>query len=82
MRLGQLVTKLGSGSTPRGGKHAYKEKGIPFIRSQNVYNDGLRLNNVAYIDEKTNDAHIGSVVTPNDLLLNITYLRHPLEVMT
>ena len=72
VRLGQLVTKLGSGSTPCGGKHAYKEKGIPFIRSQNVYNDGLRLNNVAYIDEKTNDAHIGSVVKPNDLLLNIT----------
>jgi len=71
-RLGSLVTKLGSGATPRGGKQVYKESGISFIRSQNVYNDGLRLDSVAFIDEETNNLHKGSIVRPRDLLLNIT----------
>lgn len=72
VRLGSLVTKLGSGSTPKGGKQVYKESGIPFIRSQNVYNDGLRLDSVAFIDKEINDLHKGSIVSPKDLLLNIT----------
>ena len=67
-----LVSKLGSGSTPRGGQRVYVDFGIPFIRSQNVYNDGLRLEDVAYIDEATNKSKSGSIVCGMDLLLNIT----------
>ena len=42
-RLKFLATKFGSGVTPRGGAAVYKEAGIPFLRSQNVHFDGLRL---------------------------------------
>jgi len=48
-RIGEICSKTGSGSTPRGGKEVYKASGVPFLRSQNVYDDGLRLNDVAYI---------------------------------
>jgi type I restriction enzyme S subunit len=71
-RLGDLCSKTGSGSTPRGGKSAYVDKGIKFIRSQNVYDDGLRLADIVYITDEINEKMKGSKVKPNDLLLNIT----------
>jgi type I restriction enzyme S subunit len=71
-RLGVICEKTGSGSTPRGGKEAYSETGIPFLRSQNIYNDGLRLADVVFIDTKTHGRMAGTRVLPCDLLLNIT----------
>lgn len=71
-RLGELCEKTGSGSTPRGGRSTYQDHGVPFLRSQNVYNDGLRLNDVAYIDDHTHRRMEGTAVKPGDLLLNIT----------
>lgn len=70
--VGLVTTKTGSGSTPRGGKEIYKTKGVAFLRSQNIYNDGLRLNDVAYIEEATHKRMSGTAVAPGDLLLNIT----------
>ena len=70
--VGEICSKTGSGSTPRGGKNTYREKGIVFLRSQNIYDDGLRLHDVAYIDETTHAKMLGTVVRPADLLLNIT----------
>ena len=70
--VGGICSKTGSGSTPRGGKSTYREKGIVFLRSQNVYDDELRLHDVAYIDEATHAKMSGTVVRPADLLLNIT----------
>ncbi len=71
-RLGEICTKIGSGSTPRGGKEVYQSSGVKFIRSQNVYNEGLVFDNVAYIDKTTHKKMEGTRVFPNDLLLNIT----------
>ena len=70
--VGEICSKTGSGSTPRGGKNTYREEGIVFLRSQNVYDDGLRLHDVAYIDAATHAKMSGTVVHPADLLLNIT----------
>ena len=70
--VGRLSTKTGSGSTPRGGKAVYKNEGVPFLRSQNVHNDGLRLDDVAYIDRATHQRMNGTAVLAGDLLLNIT----------
>ena len=67
-----LHTKLGSGSTPRGGKNTYVSRGVAFIRSQNVWNDGLRLSGVARIPEETHAQMAGTAVRPGDVLLNIT----------
>ncbi len=71
-RLGEICVKIGSGSTPRGGREVYKSEGIKFIRSQNVYNEGLFFDRVAFIDEATHKKMNGTKVLPNDILLNIT----------
>ncbi len=71
-RIGEVCSKTGSGSTPRGGREVYRGSGIPFLRSQNVYDDGLKLDNVAYIDAATHLRMAGTAVAPGDLLLNIT----------
>lgn len=70
--LEQLVTKIGSGSTPRGGKEAYVIDGIPFLRSQNIWNSGLRTDDVAFISEETHRKMAATTVMPMDILLNIT----------
>lgn len=71
-RIGELCSKTGSGSTPRGGKEAYKLSGIPFLRSQNVYDDGMRLADVACIAPEVHERMAGTKVVAADLLLNIT----------
>ena len=71
-RFGDLTSRLGSGSTPRGGKTAYVSSGIPFLRSQNVWNDGLKLDDVEYISNETHLKMNNTKVVPGDVLLNIT----------
>ena len=71
-RLGEGVTHVGSGVTPRGGKSAYAETGVMFLRSQNVHFDGLKLKDVAYIPSEIDKSMRRSRVEPADVLLNIT----------
>jgi len=71
-RLGEISQKLGAGSTPLGGRNVYTESGIKFLRSQNVWNDGLRLASVAYISPKIHQKMSGTSIEPGDILLNIT----------
>lgn len=71
-KIGELTEFVGSGVTPRGGQSVYKLQGIPFIRSQNVYPSGLRLDDIAYIDEEQHRSMIRTEVRPFDVLLNIT----------
>ena len=72
VRLGEIASKIGAGSTPSGGKAVYLDAGIKFIRSQNVYNDGLRMAGMAFISEEINNKKQGSIVQSKDILLNIT----------
>ena len=72
VRLGDICTKIGSGSTPSGGRAVYVSAGIKFIRSQNVYNDGLQLDNIAFISPEIDRKKTGSHVYAKDILLNIT----------
>jgi type I restriction enzyme S subunit len=72
VRLNSLLQKIGAGSTPLGGREVYVSSGVKFLRSQNVYDDGLRLNGVAYIKPATHEKMAGTVVVANDLLFNIT----------
>ena len=51
-KLIEVTTKIGSGSTPRGGSKSYKEFGIPFIRSQNIYNCEFNPSGLVFIDEE------------------------------
>ncbi|EHD2268138.1 TPA: restriction endonuclease subunit S [Vibrio cholerae] len=72
VRLGEIVTKMGSGSTPRGGQKAYVDDGVIFLRSQNVWNEGVRLDDVAYISDEVHQKMSNTKVLPGDVLLNIT----------
>ena len=71
-RVGIIALQTGSGSTPRGGKSAYADEGTPFLRSQNIYDDGLRLDDVVFINDETNKKMKRTQVKAKDLLLNIT----------
>ena len=68
--IGDLCSKIGSGSTPKGSN--YSSEGVLFFRSQNVYNDGIVLDDIKYISDEVHQSMIGTEVLPNDLLLNIT----------
>ena len=70
--LRYLATKFGSGVTPHGGATVYQDTGIPFLRSQNVHFDGLRLEDVARITLRLHQTLSNTHVKPDDVLLNIT----------
>ncbi len=72
VRLNALLQKIGAGSTPLGGREVYVPTGVKFLRSQNVWDDGLRLDSVAFITPKIHAGMSGTVVVANDLLFNIT----------
>ena len=65
-----VCSKIGSGSTPKGSN--YSKEGIPFFRSQNVYNSGIVMSDIKYISDEIHQMMIGTEVVANDLLLNIT----------
>lgn len=70
--LGTLASKIGSGSTPRGGKNVYITAGVPFIRSQNVYFEGFEREGLAHITDAAAKALAGVTTKQGDVLLNIT----------
>jgi type I restriction enzyme S subunit len=71
-RMLDISEKLGAGSTPKGGNSVYVSNGIMFFRSQNIYNHGLKLDNVALIPDNIHKKMKGTKVLPKDILLNIT----------
>ncbi len=71
-KIGEITIKVGSGKTPKGGNSVYTDEGIIFLRSQNVLNGKLSLDDVAYITEDINSTMKSTEVYPNDILLNIT----------
>lgn len=70
--LKYLVSKIGSGKTPKGGAEVYTPSGVMLLRSQNVHFEGLRLDDVVHIDESMDEDMASTRVQPNDVLLNIT----------
>lgn len=69
VRLSRLTSKIGSGSTP---KEGYVDNGVIFLRSQNVYCEGLRLDDVVHISQNVHRKMSGTRVLSNDVLINIT----------
>lgn len=70
--LQEMTTKIGSGSTPRGGESAYKLSGISLIRSQNIYDEGMRAKGLVYIDDIQAQKLDNVTVEKDDILFNIT----------
>lgn len=71
-KLGDITTKIGSGSTPRGGKSSYVDEGPMVIRSQNVLDNELDLSDVAHVPEELTAKLKSVLVQKGDTLLNIT----------
>lgn len=71
-KIGFLSNKIGSGKTPKGGSEVYSDEGIIFIRSQNVYDEGLRLEDVVFISKEIDEEMSNTRVRPGDILLNVT----------
>lgn len=69
-RLGEICSKIGSGSTPKGSN--YSKSGFPFFRSQNIYNDGLVYDDIKFVSDEVQRQMNGTIVLANDILLNIT----------
>jgi restriction endonuclease S subunit len=67
----QEITSFSGGATPLGAD--YLEEGIPFLRIQNIGDNRLVLDDVAYVDESIhNNLLKRSQIAPNDVLLTIT----------
>lgn len=72
VRLGDHVTKIGSGITPRGGQASYLRSGIPLIRSQNVHMNRFEPRGLAFISAQQDEEMEASRTQEGDVLLNIT----------
>ena len=70
--LSSITSKIGSGSTPRGGNYVYSDSGISFIRSQNVLDMDFSTENLAFINDNQAEKLNNVIVEKNDILLNIT----------
>lgn len=68
----RLTTKIGSGKTPAGGAEVYSDEGVLFLRSQNVYDTGLLLEDVSHISDEIDAEMRNTRVEYRDVLLNIT----------
>jgi len=73
-KLGFYAIKIGSGKTPRGGADIYQDAGVLFLRSQNIYDEGLRIskNEAVFISNDIHEEMKGTKVLGGDVLLNIT----------
>jgi type I restriction enzyme S subunit len=72
--LAEIVTKIGSGATPKGGADAYLPSRARFalVRSQNVFDRRFDHDGLAFISDQQADGLRSVVLQPDDILLNIT----------
>lgn len=70
--LQKICGKIGSGSTPKGGKATYIDNGVSLIRSTNVFDFRFEYSDLAHINQNQADALAHVSVEPNDVLFNIT----------
>jgi type I restriction enzyme S subunit len=70
--LKSLAMKIGSGSTPAGGRESYFSEGIPLIRSMNVHFRGFVDTGLVFLSDQQAKLLSNVIVQPDDVLLNIT----------
>ena len=70
--LKKLSTLITNGNTPKGGSENYVDKGILFLRSQNVWRNRIELDDVAYIDDATHRSLKKSSLKHKDILITKT----------
>lgn len=67
-----LMSKIGSGATPKGGKESYCAEGVSLIRSMNVYNNRFEYKDLAHITDEQAGQLNNVTIEKYDVLLNIT----------
>lgn len=70
--LKTICEKIGSGSTPTGGKESYLDSGISLIRSTNVFDYNFSFEDLAFINDVQADKLKNVAVKEGDILFNIT----------
>jgi type I restriction enzyme S subunit len=66
-----MTSRVTKGASPKWQGFQYQDEGIMFVRSQNVGWGELRLSDRAYLPAEFNKKQRNSVVSENDVLLNI-----------
>lgn len=70
--LADVTSKIGSGSTPRGGASVYVDSGPALIRSQNVYDHEFKSEGLVFLSPETALSMRKVAVESGDVLINIT----------
>lgn len=70
--LGEVCSKIGSGSTPKGGKDCYTSFGVSLIRSMNVFDFRFSYDELAHISDIQAAALDSVTIKEKDILFNIT----------
>lgn len=70
--LKNLCSKIGSGSTPTGGKESYFASGVSLIRSTNVFDYNFSFDDLAFISDEQARKLKNVEIKKNDILFNIT----------
>jgi type I restriction enzyme S subunit len=71
LKLGSLSDKVSKGSSPRWQGFEYVEKGVLFVRSQNVGNGRMDFTDRAYLPSSFNKKEKRSVLKDEDVLINL-----------
>lgn len=72
VRLGDVTSAITKGTTPKGGKDAYIDKGIKFYRAENIKNYSITYKPIKYISSDINKNQLKrSQLKLNDLLITI-----------
>lgn len=70
--LSTLSDKILNGTTPKGGSDVYVEKGVAFLRSQNVWKKRIDLDDIVYLDDETHAKMSKSSLKHKDILITKT----------
>lgn len=70
--LKEICSKIGSGSTPKGGKDSYQDCGTSLIRSTNVHDYYFTTEDLAHINKKQEEKLKNVIIESKDVLINIT----------
>ena len=76
-KLGDLIISMYGGATPKKSEqkkyYADKENGVPFLRVQNITEEGINIDDAIYINYVTHEGYLRrSAVFQDDLLVTIT----------
>ena len=71
VRLGEFTSVITKGSSPKWQGFDYCREGVPFIRSQNVGDGTLLLDEIAYLPISFNEKEKRSIIHTGDLLINL-----------